>query len=50
MVSIQIQKEMANTIIGRFMTGIRSEETSFLNALLDSPNFYNIYFIMYSIV
>ena len=36
----QIQKEMNNTVIGAFMTGIRSEQPSFINALLDSPKFY----------
>lgn len=36
----QIQKEMKNTVIGAFMTGIRSEQPSFINALLDSPKFY----------
>ncbi len=35
----QIQKEMNNTVIGAFMTGIRSEQPSFINALLDSPKF-----------
>ena len=36
----QIQKGMNNTVIGAFMTGIRSEQPSFINALLDSPKFY----------
>lgn len=35
----QIQQEMRNTVIGAFMTGIRSEQPSFLNALLDSTKF-----------
>ncbi|MBD3839453.1 MAG: restriction endonuclease subunit S, partial [Epsilonproteobacteria bacterium] len=35
----QIQKEMKNTVIGAFMTGIRSEQPSFTNALLDSSKF-----------
>lgn len=35
----QIQKDMKNTVIGAFMTGIRSEQPSFTNALLDSSKF-----------
>lgn len=35
----QIQKKMKNTVLGAFMTGIRYEYSSFLNALLDSSTF-----------
>lgn len=35
----QISKVMSNTVIGAFMTGIRHENASFINALLDSPKF-----------
>jgi len=35
----QIKEKMDNTVIGAFMTGISSEQPSFINALLDSPRF-----------
>ncbi|MGN0455408.1 MAG: restriction endonuclease subunit S [Acutalibacteraceae bacterium] len=35
----QIKRFMANTVIGAFMTGIRSECPSFTNALLNTPHF-----------
>ena len=35
----QIKEEMNETVIGAFMTGIRSNKTNFINALLDTPNF-----------
>jgi len=35
----QIKKRMDSTVIGAFMTGIRSEVPSFINALLDTPKF-----------
>jgi type I restriction enzyme S subunit len=37
----QIKKEMPNTVIGAFMTGIRAEQAEFINALLDTPKFDN---------
>ena len=35
----QIKGFRPNTVIGAFMTGIRSEHSSFVNALLDTPGF-----------
>lgn len=35
----QVKKQMENTVIGAFMTGIRSEVPSFTNALLDTMQF-----------
>jgi len=35
----QIKRFMPNTVIGAFMTGIRSQCPSFINALLNTPNF-----------
>lgn len=35
----QIKREMKNTVIGAFMTGIRSEQPNFTNALLDTEQF-----------
>lgn len=35
----QIQNKMNNTVIGAFMTGIRSEQPSYINALLDTQKF-----------
>lgn len=35
----EIKREMSNTVIGAFMTGIRSEHSSFVNALLGTPQF-----------
>jgi type I restriction enzyme S subunit len=35
----QIKKRMDNTVVGAFMTGIRSERPSFINALLDTTQF-----------
>lgn len=35
----QIKKMMENTVIGAFMTGIQSKTPSFINALLDTPQF-----------
>lgn len=37
----QIQNDMQNTVIGAFMTGIRSKYSSYINALLDSQRFSN---------
>ncbi len=37
----QIKASMPNTVIGAFMSGIRSEHSSFVNALLDTPTFEN---------
>ena len=37
----QIKAPMPNTVIGAFMTGIRSEHSSFVNALLDTSAFEN---------
>ena len=36
----QILQESPKTVIGAFMTGIRSKSPSFVNALLDTTNFY----------
>lgn len=36
----QIQDEMKNTVIGAFMTGFHSKQPSYINALLDTTNFY----------
>jgi len=36
----QIQEEMKNTVIGAFMTGLHSKRPSYINALLDTTNFY----------
>ena len=35
----QIKRNIKNTVVGAFMTGIRSETPNFINALLDSENF-----------
>jgi len=35
----QIKREMKNTVIGAFMTGIRSKQPNFTNALLDTEQF-----------
>lgn len=35
----QIKGSMDNTVIGAFMSGIRSDHSSFVNALLDTPTF-----------
>ena len=35
----QIKNKMSNTVIGAFMTGIRSEQSELINALLDTPQF-----------
>lgn len=35
----QIKAFMPNTVIGAFMTGLRSEQSSFVNALLDTSAF-----------
>ena len=35
----KIKKQMQNTVIGAFMTGIRSEMPNFINALLDTQQF-----------
>ena len=35
----QIKKDMPNTVIGAFMTGIRSERPDFISAILDTDNF-----------
>ena len=35
----EIKGFMPNTVIGAFMTGIRSEHPSFLNSLLNTPHF-----------
>ena len=37
----EIKAFMPNTVIGAFMTGIRSEHPSFVNALLNTPHFDN---------
>lgn len=37
----QIKASMPNTVIGAFMNGIRSEHSSFVNALLDTSAFEN---------
>ena len=37
----QIKAPMPNTVIGAFMSGIRSEHSSFVNALLDTSAFEN---------
>ena len=37
----QIKASMPNTVIGAFMSGIRSEHSSFVNALLDKSAFEN---------
>lgn len=37
----QIKASMPNTVIGAFMSGIRSEHSSFINALLDTSAFEN---------
>lgn len=37
----QIKASMPNTVIGAFMSGIRSEHSSFVNALLDTSTFEN---------
>ncbi|MDV6345902.1 restriction endonuclease subunit S [Nitrosomonas sp. Is35] len=35
----QIKRKMNNTVIGAFMTGIRSEQPNFINVLLDTQQF-----------
>jgi len=35
----QIKKEMPNTVIGAFMTGLRSPQAEFVNTLLDTKQF-----------
>ena len=35
----QVKTDMENTVIGAFMTGIRSKESNFINALLDTQQF-----------
>lgn len=35
----QIKKDMAKTVIGAFMTGIRSQQSNFINTLLDTHAF-----------
>ncbi|WP_297568035.1 restriction endonuclease subunit S [uncultured Anaerovibrio sp.] len=35
----EIKREMSNTVIGAFMTGIRSDHSSFVNALLGTSQF-----------
>lgn len=35
----QIKRFMPNTVIGAFMTGMKSEMPSFVNALLNTPHF-----------
>jgi len=35
----QIKAEMSNTVIGAFMTGIRSDHSAFVNALLNTQGF-----------
>ena len=35
----EIKREMSNTVIGAFMTGIRSDHSSFVNALLRTSQF-----------
>lgn len=37
----QIKASMPNTVIGAFMSGMRSEHSSFVNALLDTSTFEN---------
>lgn len=37
----QIKEEMNNTVIGAFMTGVRSEQSSYINILLDTQKFNN---------
>lgn len=37
----QIKASMPNTVIGAFMSGLRSEHSSFVNALLDTSKFEN---------
>lgn len=37
----QVRHEMPNTVIGAFMTGIRSRVPQFINALLSTPTFEN---------
>ena len=37
----QIKVSMSNTVIGAFMSGMRSEHSSFVNALLDTSAFEN---------
>ena len=37
----QIKASMPNTVIGAFMSGMRSEHSSFVNALLDTSAFEN---------
>lgn len=37
----QIKASMPNTVIGAFMSGMRSEQSSFVNALLDTSAFEN---------
>ena len=37
----QVRHEMSNTVIGAFMTGIRSRVPQFINALLSTPAFEN---------
>lgn len=37
----QIKKNMDNTVIGAFMTGIRSKQSNFINALLETKDFKN---------
>lgn len=37
----EIKGEMDNTVIGAFMTGLRSENYSFINSLLDTTHFSN---------
>lgn len=35
----QVKTDMESTVIGAFMTGIRSKESNFINALLDTQQF-----------
>ena len=35
----QVKTDMENTVIGAFMTGIRSKESNFINAVLDTQQF-----------
>ena len=35
----EIKQNMPNTVIGAFMSGIRSEQPAFVNVLLDTPRF-----------
>ena len=37
----QIKRDMNNTVIGAFMTGLRPKQSDFMNALLDTPVFKN---------